>query len=99
VPEQSPRTVSIIGVNGWYSANHCIGNGIDSGGTNPLPKNGSAAGAAAAGCCAVSTLFEDEADRNAPAGECEARDRRSCRCAGDLDRPVVGRKPVSTATA
>ena len=31
----------MIGVNGWYSANQRIPAGIESVGTNPLPRNGS----------------------------------------------------------
>ena len=41
VPSSRPRSVSIIGVNGWYSANHRTAVGIDSVGTKPLPRNGS----------------------------------------------------------
>ena len=31
---------SIHGVNGWYSANHASPGGMQSVGTNPLPRNG-----------------------------------------------------------
>src|SRR6186997_3474527 len=41
VPSMSPRSVSMIGVNGWFSANHATGPGIESVGTKPLLKNGS----------------------------------------------------------
>jgi hypothetical protein len=40
VPMRSPRSVSMKGVNGWYSANHRSPAGIESVGTNPLPRNG-----------------------------------------------------------
>ena len=40
VPSSSPRSVSMIGVNGWYSANQRSPAGIESVGTNPLPRNG-----------------------------------------------------------
>src|SRR6266511_985921 len=36
----SPRSVSMTGVNGWYSANQRSPVGIESVGTNPLPRNG-----------------------------------------------------------
>ena len=41
VPRSSPRSVSMIGVKGWFSANHRSAAGIDSVGTKPLPRNGS----------------------------------------------------------
>src|SRR5436190_24003383 len=40
-PIINPRSVSMIGVNGWYSANQRRPTGIDAVGTNPLPRNGS----------------------------------------------------------
>jgi hypothetical protein len=40
VPSSSPRTVSMTGVNGWYSANQRSHVGIESVGTKPLPRNG-----------------------------------------------------------
>jgi hypothetical protein len=40
VPLRKPRNVSMKGVKGWCSANHRSAVGIDSVGTNPLPKNG-----------------------------------------------------------
>src|SRR6266542_7117546 len=40
VPMSSPRSVSITGVNGWFSANQRSPTGIESGGTKPLPRNG-----------------------------------------------------------
>src|SRR5205823_7712300 len=41
VPRSSPRTVSVAGVKGWYSANQRTPAGIESVGTKPLPRNGS----------------------------------------------------------
>src|ERR1700709_2252415 len=41
VPRSRPRTVSMVGVKGWYSANQRIAVGIVSVGTKPLPRNGS----------------------------------------------------------
>src|SRR4029077_11504644 len=41
VPRSSPRTVSVTGVKGWYSANQRTPAGIESVGTKPLPRNGS----------------------------------------------------------
>src|SRR5215475_10497542 len=40
LPSRRPRSVSITGVNGWYSANQRNAVGIESVGTNPLPRNG-----------------------------------------------------------
>src|SRR6266542_4094702 len=40
VPSSRPRSVSMTGVNGWYSANQRRAVGIESAGTNPLPRNG-----------------------------------------------------------
>src|SRR5215218_9383021 len=40
LPSSSPRTVSMTGVNGWYSANQRSPVGIESVGTKPLPRNG-----------------------------------------------------------
>jgi hypothetical protein len=40
VPISSPRSVTMTGVKGWYSANQRSKVGIESVGTNPLPKNG-----------------------------------------------------------
>src|SRR5450631_2901030 len=36
----SPRRVSMTGVKGWYRGNQASQLGIDSVGTNPLPRNG-----------------------------------------------------------
>src|SRR5690349_6345102 len=41
VPRSSPRTVSVTGVKGWYSANQRTPAGIEPVGTKPLPRNGS----------------------------------------------------------
>src|SRR5260370_16876796 len=41
VPSNSPRSVSMTGVKGWYSANQGIPTGIESGRTNALLVNGS----------------------------------------------------------
>src|SRR5690349_1982482 len=41
VPTRSPRSVSIIGVNGWCSANQASGPDIELAGTNPDDTNGS----------------------------------------------------------
>src|SRR5260370_22415028 len=43
VPSSSPRSVSMTGVKGWYSANQRIPIGIESGRTNALLVNGSSA--------------------------------------------------------
>jgi hypothetical protein len=40
-PASSPRSVSMTGVKGWYSANQRTPTGIESVGTKPLPRNGS----------------------------------------------------------
>src|SRR6266508_5826410 len=40
VPSSRPRRVSMKGVKGWYSANQRRAVGIDSVGTNPLPRKG-----------------------------------------------------------
>src|SRR5262249_49191407 len=40
VPVSSPRSVSLTGVNGWYSANQRTPVGSEEVGTNPLPRNG-----------------------------------------------------------
>src|SRR6266542_6031236 len=40
VPISSPRTVAMNGVKGWYSAKARNPAGIESVGTNPLPRNG-----------------------------------------------------------
>ena len=40
VPRSSPRTVSMKGVKGWFSANQRRPAGIESVGTKPLPRNG-----------------------------------------------------------
>ncbi|HEX9132241.1 MAG TPA: hypothetical protein VF844_08105 [Ktedonobacteraceae bacterium] len=41
VPSSSPRSVSMTGVKGWYSANQRIPAGIESGRTNALLVSGS----------------------------------------------------------
>src|SRR5690349_22298158 len=41
VPRRRPRTVSMIGVKGWYSANQRRAVGMESVGTKPLPRKGS----------------------------------------------------------
>src|SRR3954447_25465265 len=41
VPRRRPRTVSMIGVKGWYSANQRRTVGMESVGTKPLPRQGS----------------------------------------------------------
>src|SRR4029450_4776140 len=41
VPSSRPRRVSLNGVKGWYSANQRRAVGIESVGTNPLPRKGS----------------------------------------------------------
>src|ERR1700734_3944198 len=40
-PTSRPRTVSVAGVNGWYSANQRSPIGMEAVGTKPLPRNGS----------------------------------------------------------
>jgi hypothetical protein len=40
VPSRRPRTVSMIGVKGWCSANQLRPSGIESVGTKPLDRNG-----------------------------------------------------------
>src|SRR5690242_19711665 len=40
-PVSNPRRVSLIGVNGWYSANQRTAVGSESVGTKPLLRNGS----------------------------------------------------------
>src|ERR687892_70552 len=40
VPRRRPRTVSMIGVKGWYSANQRRAVGMESVGTKPLPRKG-----------------------------------------------------------
>lgn len=42
-PKRSRLSISMKGVNGWYSANQRTPTGIGSVGTNPLPKKGSKA--------------------------------------------------------
>lgn len=42
-PVSRCRTVSVTGVKGWYSANWRSPFGIESVGTNPLPRNSCAA--------------------------------------------------------
>src|SRR5262245_26242458 len=56
VPSSSPLIVSITGVNGWYSANQRSQAGMESVGTNPLPRNGSRVRNIGV-LLAVSTLF------------------------------------------
>src|ERR1700760_1641574 len=41
VPSRRPRSVSVIGVNGWYSANQRKPTGSELVGTKPLPRKGS----------------------------------------------------------
>ena len=62
-PTSSPRTVSMIGVNGWCSANQASGPGIDSVGTNPLLRNGRRIRNIGR-LLAVSTLFETMPERH-----------------------------------
>src|SRR5579875_3582326 len=55
-PVSNLRTASVTGVNGWYSANCRSPVGIESVGTNPLPRNGSRVRNIGV-LLAVSTLF------------------------------------------
>ena len=63
MPSRSPRTVSVIGVNGWYSANQRIAGGNVSVGTNPLPRNGSRISGIGR-LLAVSTLLVHQPERD-----------------------------------
>src|SRR3984957_11766867 len=96
-PVSSPRTVSVMGVNGWYSANHRSPAGIDPAGTNPLPRNGStirnigvlladSTVLAASPRATVSQVNANAAAASIPAG------------ASPPSGPASGRNPISTAT-
>ena len=53
----------MIGVKGWFSANQRIAAGIESVGTNPLPRNGRRIRGIGR-LLAVSTLLRDQPERD-----------------------------------
>src|SRR5680860_1620459 len=97
VPISRPRTVSMIGVNGWYSANQRSPAGIDSVGTNPLPKNGSSTNNMGE-LLAVSTLLAFSP--SATESQMRASDTIASKpaAASHSATLALGRKPTSSAT-
>src|SRR4051794_23748437 len=96
VPINSPRRVSLIGVNGWYSANQRTAPGSESVGTNPLPSigrnvNGNGMLLADSGLRAVSPIPADS--------HVNARINTNSKptAANHSTGPAVGRNPIASA--
>jgi hypothetical protein len=85
------------GVNGWYSANQLTPAGIDSVGTNPLPRNGRRTRNIGV-LLAVSTLLAASPSATDSQVIAKVIIARSPMAASHSSGPAVGRKPTSRAT-
>ena len=97
VPSRRPRTVSITGVNGWFWANQASGPGIESVGTKPLLRNGRRIRKIGR-LLAVSTLLATMPSATDSHEMANAVSASRPAAASHSSGPVVGRKPISTAT-
>ncbi len=98
VPNRSERKDSMIGVNGWFSANQARGPGIDSVGTKPLLRKGRMIRNMGR-LLAVSTLLVDIPSAIDSHVTARAVSSRMPIAATHSTGPVVVRKPINTATA
>ena len=96
MPSRSPRTVSVIGVNGWYSANQRIAGGNVSVGTNPLPRNGSRISGIGR-LLAVSTLLVTSPSATESQITARVTSVSSPKSASQSSTDADGRKPTSIA--
>jgi hypothetical protein len=87
----------MIGVNGWYSANHRSPAGSESVGTNPLPKKGSSVSGMGR-LLAPSTVFVTRPIATASHTRANATAARNPAAASHSTAVASGRKPTSTAT-
>src|SRR6516164_10919051 len=97
-PASRPRTVSITGVNGWYSANQRIAAGIEDVSTKPLPRNARMISGVGA-LLADSTVLAARSRATDSQVRAKANRIRMAAAASQPVTLVVVRKPVSTATA
>src|SRR5262252_6213579 len=97
VPKNSPRSVSVMGVNGWYSANARRPGGIESVGTKALDRNGSSIRNMGV-LLALSTVLA--ARPSATVSQVSAKVNAASRpmMASQATGPAVGRNPISSAT-
>src|ERR1700721_2539766 len=92
VPVRSPRTVSVKGVNGWYSANWRSPVGIVTVGTKPLPRNGNSVKNMGV-LLAVSTLFAARPSAVASQINAKVNNASMPKVASQANGLAVGRKP------
>src|SRR5918997_2672613 len=97
VPIRSPRIVSMTGVKGWYSANQRSAVGIESVGTNALPKNGSRIRGMGM-LLAVSTLSLTRPSATVSQVIAQETIASTPMAATHSRGPAVGRQPTSSAT-
>src|SRR6185437_16608381 len=98
VPDSSPRSVSVIGVNGWCSANQRRPAGIESVGTNPLPRNGSSNRNIGV-LLAVSTLLLASPSATHSQASANATSTANPATASHSTAEASGRKPSASSTA
>ena len=89
--------MSMIGVNGWLSANQRRPAGIESVGTNPLPRRGSR-NRTIGRLLAVSTLLASKPRATESQVSAKATSTSSPTAASHSSGPAVGRYPISSAT-
>src|SRR6516225_10905730 len=97
-PMSRPRTVSITGVNGWYSANQRIAVGIDGVSTKPLPRKARMVSGVGA-LLADSTVLAARPRATDSQVSAKANRIRIAAAASHLGALVVARKPASSAIA
>ena len=89
VPSSRPRIVSMIGVNGWCSANQRTAAGIESVGTNPLLRNGSSWTMSRNGVVPADRLG-GQAERDRQPGQREREQREEAGRGEPVDGVAVG---------
>jgi hypothetical protein len=97
VPISRPRTVSIIGVKGWWAANQRRPAGIVAEGTNPLPKNGRSNSGIGL-LLAVSTLRALRPSTTVSHVSASAIHASIPIAPSHCNGSAVGRKPITSAT-
>src|SRR6516165_11025597 len=97
-PTSRPRTVSITGVNGWYSANQRIAVGIEDVSTKPLPRNARMISGVGA-LLADSTVLAARPRATDSQVRAKVNRTRMAAAASQFAAVAVERKPVSSATA
>ncbi len=97
MPTSNPRSVSVIGVNGWFSATHASPLDIESVGTNALLTNGRNCNGNAE-VLAPATVFAPMPKAMPSQVNASASSTSNPAAASQPVTPADGRNPFSTAT-